>query len=350
MKKILSMLLAFAMMFSLVGCSSGSSDDEGTDTYEIAMITDSGSVTDKSFNQSAYEGCKEFAEANKLTYKYYKPEQTDDAGLSACIENAIDNGAKVIVTPGFKFQAAVEASAAKFTDVKFIAIDFVPEGNLDNVIAYTFAEQEPGYMAGYAAVQEGYTKLGFMGGISLPAVQNYGIGYLQGANDAAEELGTKVEVEYTYTGTFNEDPKILTQATAWYKNGTEIIFSCGGQICNSIFKAAADEKAATIGVDSDQDGESDTVLCSALKDVKGSTMAGLQMYKDGTFKGGATLFDKAGKLSYKADHFENFTQEEYDALEAKIANGEIKLLSSADATEGDPTTVTLPNVTVVYTK
>ena len=294
MKKFFASILCLGMIFGATGCTSG-----GDDTYEIAMITDSGSVTDKSFNQSAYEGVKEFGEKNDITYKYYAPKDTDQAGLLSTIDDAVDNGAKVVVTPGFNFSGALYQAQEKYPDVKFVTIDFEPQKDGsgetkvgDNTVSYLFSEQESGYVAGYAAVKEGYTKLGFMGGMALPAVENYGVGYLQGASDAAKEMNVNVVVNYTYTGTFSESPDIKSKASSWYAGGTEVIFSCGGQICNSIFAAGQEAGKYTIGVDTDQSGDSDTVVTSALKDVKGATIEALNAYKKDKFQGGKTIILK----------------------------------------------------------
>lgn len=350
MKKLFASILCFAMICGITGCTSDSEE------YEIAMITDSGSVTDKSFNQSAYEGVKEFGEENDMTYKYYAPKDTDTAGLLSTVDDAVDNGAKVIVTPGFNFNDAIVKAQEKYPDVKFITIDFEPSDDsgvvtADNTTCFLFCEQESGYVAGYAAVKEGYTKLGFAGGMSLPAVQNYGIGYVQGASDAAKEMGVQVDINYTYTGTFNESPEIKTLATAWYNAGTEVIFSCGGQICNSIFAAAKEANKVSIGVDSDQNDDSETVITSALKDVKGATINGLQAYKDGKFSGGkTTTFKNTGGIVYPG-RLKNFSKEEHDAVDKKIQEGKIDLKSSSDLKEednGNPAKLNFPNVTVNF--
>ena len=143
---------------------------------------------------------------NDISYKYYAPKDTDQAGLLSTIDDAVDNGAKVVVTPGFNFSGALYQAQEKYPDVKFVTIDFEPQKDGsgetkvgDNTVSYLFSEQESGYVAGYAAVKEGYTKLGFMGGMALPAVENYGVGYLQGASDAAKEMNVNVDVNYTYT-------------------------------------------------------------------------------------------------------------------------------------------------------
>ena len=317
MKKLFASILCLGMIFGATGCTSG-----GDDTYEIAMITDSGSVTDKSFNQSAYEGVKEFGEKNDISYKYYAPKDTDQAGLLSTIDDAVDNGAKVVVTPGFNFSGALYQAQEKYPDVKFVTIDFEPQKDGsgetkvgDNTVSYLFSEQESGYVAGYAAVKEGYTKLGFMGGMALPAVENYGVGYLQGASDAAKEMNVNVDVNYTYTGTFSESPDIKSKASSWYAGGTEVIFSCGGQICNSIFAAGQEAGKYTIGVDTDQSGESDTVITSALKDVKGATIEALNAYKKDKFQGGKTVTLKnTGGIVYPG-LLKNFSKEDHDTVD-----------------------------------
>ena len=269
------MASAVVLSMVLVGCGSGSSKE--SKKPEIALVTDSGGINDKSFNQSAWEAVKEYGTKNDKGYKYYKPASFDTAGYKDQIKNAVDNGAKVVVLPGFKFAAALGTiqNEAKYKDVKFIAIDFTPTDEKDNpvdiaknVYCATYKEQQPGYLAGYAAVKDGYTKIGFMGGMALPAVINYGYGYLQGANDAAKEMKVNVTAKYTYVNNFNESPEIKTKATGWYNSGTEVIFSCGGQICNSVFAAAEDTNKKSIGVDSDQKDDSKTVITSAMKGVK----------------------------------------------------------------------------------
>lgn len=352
MKKLFASILCLGMIFGATGCTSG-----GDDTYEIAMVTDSGSVTDKSFNQSAYEGVKEFGEKNDISYKYYAPKDTDQAGLLSTIDDAVDNGAKVVVTPGFNFSGALYQAQEKYPDVKFVTIDFEPQKDGsgetkvgDNTVSYLFSEQESGYVAGYAAVKEGYTKLGFMGGMALPAVENYGVGYLQGASDAAKEMNVNVDVNYTYTGTFSESPDIKSKASSWYAGGTEVIFSCGGQICNSIFAAGQEAGKYTIGVDTDQSGDSDTVITSALKDVKGATIEALNAYKKDKFQGGKTVTLKnTGGIVYPG-LLKNFSKEDHDAVDKKIKDGSLELKSSADVDEktGDPSGISFDNLTVNF--
>lgn len=356
MKKLLATLLVLSMM--LLGCSSGGSSG----TPELALITDSGGVNDKSFNQSAWEAVKEYGEANGIGYKYYKPTTYDYAGYSEQIKNAVDNGAKVVALPGFNFAAAIGVLQKDYPDVNFILIDATPtdeEGNAvdaeKNLYCALYKETQTGFLAGYAAVKEGYNELGFMGGMALPAVINFGYGYIQGADYAAKETGAKVKVKYTYTGTFSESPEIKTKATGWYNGGTQVIFSCGGGICNSIFAAAEDTDAKTIGVDSDQSSASETVITSAMKGVKATVAAQVAASYDGTFKGGVYTLDASGGyvgLPNDFSRFEHFTAEDYDAIFKKVADGSIKIsdYNAAGGKAGNPTKskLSLKNTTVSF--
>lgn len=343
MKKLLASILAASMLLS--GCAGGSDEKDP----EIYLVTDSGDVNDKSFNQSAWEATQEFAKEKGINARYLKPATFDDKGYGDAIELAVDGGAKAVVLPGFKFENAIVNAQKENPDVKFILIDAVPKDAepAENTFCALYAEQESGYLAGYAAVKEGLTKLGFMGGIALPAVMNFGFGYVQGARDAAKEDGKTITIDYTYTGTFNESPEIKTQAATWYNKGTEAIFACGGAICNSVFAAAEEAGAKSIGVDSDQKDASETVMTSAMKDVFGTVKAQLAAVYDNTFEGGThvlTAKEDAVKLSDDFSRFSNFKKDQYKALLEKIKAGEVEIKSSADV--DDPTVFNDETVTV----
>lgn len=360
MKKLLALLTVFS--FVLTGC--GSSDDKDTNDSkdsgaEIALITDAGDINDKSFNQSAWEAVKEFSEETGITKQYYRPASFDTAGYATEIENAVDNGAKVIVCPGYKFQDAMGAAQDKYPDVKFIMIDAAPTINdkpveiKNNVYSATYLEQQPGYLAGYAVVKDGYTKLGFMGGIAVPAVINFGYGYVQGALDAAEELGVTIEMKYTYTGTFNESPEIKAQAASWYQDGTEVIFACGGGICNSIFAAAEEEEGKmTIGVDSDQREDSKTVITSAFKGVTNTVYDALKDYKNDKFPSGAAVLDASGDYVSLPDdfsRFKTFTADDYKIIYEKVKTGDVSIKGDVDVKDkGNPLSFATDTMKINY--
>ena len=264
-------MLALVMALALVACGQQKEPDvqepqgpTDTDevTYKVAMITDYGDITDQSFNQTTYEACKAFAEANGVDFQYFKPAGDNTADRVAMIESAIDQGYNVIVMPGYAFGAAIAETAPKFEDVKFIALD-VSAGDLGegfvvpaNLYCAVYQEELCGYMAGYAAVKLGYKNLGFLGGMAVPAVQRYGYGFVQGVDAAAAELGlTDVKLNYAYGNQFFGDADITAAMDTWYAGGTEVVFACGGGIYTSAVDAAKKvEGAKVIGVDVDQAG------------------------------------------------------------------------------------------------
>ncbi len=271
MKKFLALILALVMALSLVACGEqkqpdnqdpDNSGDNTETTYKVAMITDYGDITDQSFNQTTYEACKAFAEANGVDFQYFKPAGDNTADRVAMIESAIDQGYNVIVMPGYAFGAAIAETASNFSDVKFIALD-VSAGDLGegfvvpaNLYCAVYQEELCGYMAGYAAVKLGYKNLGFLGGMAVPAVQRYGYGFVQGVDAAAAELKlTDVKLNYAYGNQFFGDADITAAMDTWYAGGTEVVFACGGGIYTSAVDAAKKvEGAKVIGVDVDQAG------------------------------------------------------------------------------------------------
>lgn len=337
-------ILAVALGASVLGAGLFSCAPK---TYEIAVVTDVGQLMDGGFNQGTYEGAKAYAEAHGKTYKYYQPENgadATDADREAAMRNAIKSGAKIIVAPGFLQQKAMATIAKESPDVKFVFVDGWAFGE-KNVTAIVYKEQESGFFAGYAAVKEGFRKLGgtFGGGGSNPACNRFAYGYVQGANAAAEELEAHVEVKlsYKFGSTFSASTELKTQIEGWYNGGTEVVFSCGGSMVNSVIAAAQSNTGKkVIGVDTDQASLSPLVLTSAVKGLAPSVERVLGQYYDG--KWDAELEDKAQNLGAKENatglptadaswRFEHFTKEEYNALFNKVANGQITPLSELPA-------------------
>ena len=399
MKKILALALALCMLFALCACgaeeaaetvetveeaveeavaaaeteeavveeaaAAASADDiddtmtSADGTYEVAFVTDVGQLKDKSFNQGCWDGVKLYAYENGLSYKYYQPangdQATDDDRYDA-MKAACDAGAKVVVCAGFMQEAALTQAATDYPDVDFIFIDGYPVG-CDNVAGIAYQEEQAGYLAGYAIVKEGYTKLGYSGGGggTNPACCRYGYGFVQGANDAAAEMGVEVEMNFTwqYGASFSASPELAALIGGWYENGTEVVFSCGGSIFQSITQAAAENDALVIGVDVDQSSESDTVITSAMKGLSASVVWALEKVYAGEFADiggvGTSLGAADDSVGLPVDtwQLENWSVEEYEALFAAIVAGEVEI--DADApTEGGIADVEFSNVTVNY--
>lgn len=376
MKSLAALLLAVCLMTSAAGCgSSGMKKDTGNSEYRVAMITDSGDITDQSFNQTTYEACLEYCTENKIDFTYKKPDGDTDYARIAMIDVAVAEGYNIIVMPGYIFAPALVEVTYKYPDVKFISLDMTagdiiaaavgnkyyenPDAyeasdyyNTENTYCAVYQEEIPGYMAGYAAVKLGYRNLGFLGGQAVPAVMRYGFGYVQGINDAAEELGITdhVQVEYAYGGQFYGSTEVTAAMDTWYSQGTEIVFACGGGIFTSAAEAAAKVNGKMIGVDSDQSeiidayGEGMTVT-SAMKGLGATVKAMLHsIIADHTWEKHVGKIENLGLISGSDMELnyvglpedttqwnENFTVEDYHTLVKKIYDGEISIGNSTDS-------------------
>ena len=374
MKKFLVLLLAALMVFAFAACGGGGGEEPAADggdaaavsfddiddncesadgTYQIAMVTDVGQLKDGSFNQFTWNGCKMYAYENEKTYKYYQPANganaTDEDRIKA-MTDACDAGAEVIVTPGFMQQTALEAVAPKYPEVQFIFIDGWDLG-LDNVLGVSYQEEQAGYLAGYATVMEGYTKLGFSGGGggTNPACCRYGYGFAQGANDAAGEKGEKIEMRYSweYGSQFSASDDLQAMLAGWYNAGTEAIFVCGGTMFNSGAAAAEAADGAIIGVDVDQSKDSDAVITSACKGLAQSVQISLGNFYDSGLQKGALVLgaaDDAVGLPVDTWSLQNWSVDEYNALFEKIKAGEVTI---SNEEINDPSTAGLDNITFV---
>ena len=400
-KRIAAMVLAGAMALSLAPAYGVTEVKAEAGDMKIAMVTDSGDITDQSFNQTTYEACKAWSEENGSEFNYYKPESDSDEARNASVDQAVADGANVIVLPGYMFAATIVEQSEMYPDVKFIAPDVsagdicekgVGEGytynpddyevtdyyNADNVYCCTYQEEISGYMAGYAAVKLGYKHLGFLGGMSVPAVTRFGYGYVQGVDEAAKELGitSDVELEYVCGGQFYGDADITAYMDTWYgSKGVEVVFACGGGIYTSAAEAAAKVDGKVIGVDSDQSPLApETILTSALKRVDNACYDATKKTILGTLEGGVETYDLAaggvdaikdgnwesdyaGKIDNLGlvsenpeDNYvqlpmettqwdDNFTVDDYKDLVKKLYNGEIEV--SSDITAMPETEITV---------
>lgn len=364
MKKVLSFVLAFAALFFVAGCNlgggnggNGGSQNENeydkipdtmeAESYEIAFVTDIGQLKDKSFNQGTWEGLKKFASDNGKSYKYYQPANadaaTDDDRYNA-MKAAVEGGAKIVVCAGFMQGNALVKIAEECPEVKFVFVDGWTLGK-ENVTAIVFQEEQAGYLAGYAAVKEGYTKLGFSGGGggTNPACQRFGYGYIQGANAAAAEKGIQVSMKYSwaYGSSFSASAELQTMLNGWYATGTQVVFACGGSMCTSAFAAASENGGKVIGVDVDQAADSPTVITSAMKGLREGTAYALEKFYAGKWE---EIADKSANLGVNDNAvglpteeaswgFKNFTVEEYNALFAKLQKGEIVVDANVEGAE-----------------
>ena len=377
MKRFLALLLALCMVFALCACGGNDAgkDKDNDVAYKVAMITDYGDITDQSFNQTTYEACKAYCDTNSVDFKYYKPTADSTAARIEMVDQAVADGYNVIVMPGFAFAGTIAVCQDTYKDVKFIGLDVSeydlydafynhddtgartdlidannPEHINKNVYCAVYQEELCGYMAGYAAVKLGYTKLGFLGGMAVPAVIRYGFGFVQGANAAAVETDTKIEINYVYGGLFNGNADITAKMDTWYSAGTQVVFACGGGIFTSAAEAAAKVGGKVIGVDTDQSGIIDggygegMTVTSAMKGLAATVNTMLAEVLAGNWDNYGGKIETLGLVgenpteNYVQIPMEStqwadgkFTQDDYKALVASMFKGDITVSNDISA-------------------
>ena len=379
-KVLLVTLLVVAIVascFAFTACNKDKGD--GDKGVKVAMITDYGDITDQSFNQTTYEACKAYCDANNIKFKYYKPTGDSTEARVASVNAAIAEGYTIIVMPGYAFGGTIVEVADNNPEIKFVALD-VARGDLleakygkeydynpdnpkwtyqlpSNVTSFVYQEEISGFMAGYAAVKEGYKKLGFLGGMAVPAVIRFGFGFVQGVNAAAVEMNiaNEVSVNYVYGGKFNGTPEITAVMDTWYQGGTEVVFACGGGIFTSACEAAtkAGVNGKVIGVDTDQsyiiNGKYGAGLCitSAMKGLAPTVNTILTDIFAGKWENYAGKINKLGMVSGTDASLNyvqlptatwsmtKFTKADYATLVGQIFDGTITI---SDATDKMPTT------------
>lgn len=281
---------------------------------------------------------------NGLNANYYQPSEDSDAARLEQMDNAVKDGAKAIVMSGYLFGSSLAEAQDKYPDIQFVALDVSTsdlENPKDNTALITYQEEQAGYLAGYAAVEEGYKELGFLGGMAVPAVIRYGYGFVQGAEEAAKENNVDgVNVKYWYCGGFAPTDDIKAKMDSWFSEGTEVVFACGGGIYLSALAAAEANNGKVIGVDVDQSAESDLIITSATKGLANSVILALTDCMENGWKfseayGGkeTTLgaADDAVGLPMESSQFTKFDQAKYDSIFASLADGSLKVDNNIEA-------------------
>lgn len=351
---------------SVAASSEAASSEAAGKIVKVALCCDTGTIDDESFNQACWTAVTGYMGDN---CQHYIPEaDASDEDRETMIRQAVNEGAEVVVCVGYLYGASLAWASEQYPDVKFIAVDVTQfdigtDAIPDNCYCITFKEEQAGYLAGYAAAKDGYTKLGFLGGMAVPAVIRYGYGYVQGIDAAAQELGTKVEVNYFYGGQFYGDANITSRMEGWYSNGTQVVFACGGGIYTSAVEAALKNNGYVVGVDVDQNyigvnGVADgsfaynPFITSAMKGLTEAVNTALSDIEAGDWSDIAASNGNFGLedgdyigLPTDADswNFETFTTDEYEALKSKIKSGEIVVDNSSD----DSTKPTVSEFTTV---
>ena len=351
MKQFLALLLTVLMTLSLLtGCGNAvprqdASASADASDYKIAFITGMGDIHDHSFNEDCYLGVQQFCEQSGAFCKYFMPAGWSNEELLDTIQQAVNEEFDVIVMAGVLFAEPCLEAAKTNPGTLFLALAVTPSDMgaaiiPSNVALLTHKEEQAGFLAGYAAVAEGYRELGFLGGMDVSAVVRFGHGYLQGANKAAADLGISgVHVKYWYSGTFIANDDITAKMDTWYQEGTEIIFACGGAIYESALEAADRNDGKLIGVDMDMSDISPRFITSAVKSLSTSVVLALNaaaannMHWPNNYAGACQslgVVENCVGLAMENSRFENFTPEMYRLLYKALMHDSYNVDSNSD--------------------
>ena len=353
------LLLAFTLLFA--GCGDIAAqliDDEGetdtetegedgetapVNTVPLALITGAEGIDGPGYAAAAWAGLSAFGEENELAADFYPAEEETQAARLDAVGRAVENGAQLIVCAGAAYGDTVYEAQAMYPEISFVLCDGEPH-SLDftefevapNTYAVLYTDREAGYLAGYSLVAEGFTKVGFMGGLPLPATVRCGAGFIQGVNQAAEDNNKEVDLFYTYTGLLQDDNAALALSGSWYANGVEAIYVCG-DFTASVCGAAEAANAWVLASDYDRWEISPTVISSTVKDIQGTVYQAAAAWAGGSFWGGKQvtlgLTNSAVKLAMDNERFSNFTAANLRMLLNRFDSGELEiaLVNSADA-------------------
>ena len=350
-KRIVYWCILLTLLLGVAGCKGAKASNE------VALITDGGTVEDGEYNQSCYAGMKKFCDEKGISCEYYVPEYGNTDSYLLQIDNAVKDGSKIVVCPSYMLEEAVYQAAEKYPKVDFVLVDGMPHNSdytdfsiAENILPITFSEEEAGFLAGYAAVRDGYKRLGFLGGMAEESVIRYGYGFVQGADYAGIELGEKVYIAYTYTGTFSKDQGVQDMAGVFYDYSVEAIFACGGASGDSVMDAAEEKGGAVIGCDYDHAIESPAVVFSCVKNMDTAVYGALNDYYSGNFKGGIerhlTAAENGISLTMDDAKFNEFSQIEYDAIYNELSSKEIVPYAQTDI--GTTAELNLVNTEIIY--
>ncbi len=355
MKKILALTVGIVMILALTACGSPTEEQpEEQIDYEIALVTDEGLIMDDGYSEVAWTAITEFGADNGISHKYYKASEDSEEAYKIAINDAVDKGAKIIIADGYGFEDVIYNAQKEYEDVKFMLIDAEPidpktkEPRIaENTAAVLFSSEEAGYMAGYAAVENGAIQLGFIGEADKPTVDDYGYGFLQGANDAADNNGAFVNVKYHSCNEGGDKDAVLKTAANWYEDGVEVIFACGPQVEMPVIEAAELNDGKVIACETNKNDMSDTILTSAIKDIGGVIKDVLEVYARDKFPGGEVLeYDVSTDsiwLDMETSRFSAFNGGDYKDLSKRLEDKEVTVV---DSSIGGLRSLTLSNVKV----
>lgn len=335
-------------LFMLIGVSVMASSGCGgrDETRKIVFVGNTESGADYEVCQEIWQGVSAYAAESGAEASIYTPDLSA-AGSRIAMMNAIDEGADVIVCVGDEMASAVYDLQQRENQTEFVLIDDIPTNGSGsgksrirgNTFSVMCNRQEAGFLAGYAAVSEGYRKIGFLGGSAGEDDRMYGSGFIQGAEAAGKAMGYsdgEVEIRYRLTTSNAISPTLVSEIGNWFREGCELISVCGSGPEFIGPESAAQFGGKVITADINQLDTSDSIVAAsginhinvvqlALKDLEKGELKGGEKNFFGLSEGGVTLQLKEGQ-------FQSFTDAEQTALTDKITSGEIEI-KNADVAE-----------------
>lgn len=385
MKKFLSLLLCAGLLLAMAGCSRSDAkaeaalellppddsaytlSEDGVETpldggsATIAVVVSSAGVEDDAYNAALWRGVQAFCRSFNFMPLSFTLEADDADSAEQMLRQAAASGASMVVCAGSLMETAVYAVQNNYPTVSYLLLDGEPH-NSDYSSYQTaqathcvlFREEQIGYLAGYAAVMEGYTELGYLGTLATPEAVRYGTGYLQGAEAAAEQKGVQVNVKYWYSGTDTADENITARMSGWYAEGCQLVFAAGGTLAQSCAEAAQETGGRVIAAGCDQSSLGDAVLASSVKCFSRVVQQQLYAFYTGGARWGAEDAGTTETLGIAHDGvalvtepwgFASFALSDYAKLYQLIRTSAVKVDRYSDTDAGGPDT---PNLTVDY--
>ena len=288
MKKLFIDALAALALVTFGALGSGVAK---ADNFSPAIVFDMGGKFDKSFNEAAYNGAEKFKSESGIEYREF--EVTNPSQREQAMRNMARRGATVIIAMGFAQAAAVETVAKEFPETKFTLIDMVVD--LPNVQSVIFKEHEGSFLVGMAAAMASKTgKVGFIGGMDIPLIRKFALGYVEGA----KHVNPDIEVYQNMTGTtpsaWNDPTKGGELARSQFDRGADVVYAAAGGTGVGVYQAAKDAGKLAIGVDSNQNYiHPGIMLTSMVKRVDVAVYDAFMTAKNGTWQGGFKILGLA---------------------------------------------------------
>lgn len=294
-----------------------------------SVVFDMGGKFDKSFNEAAYNGAERFKRETGIAYRDF--EVTNETQREQALRNMARRGATIVVGIGFAQASGLEKVATEFPNVKFAIIDAVV--NKPNVQSIVFKEHEGSFLVGMAAALASKSgKLGFVGGMDIPLIRKFALGYEEGA----KYVNPRIEIFQNMTGTtpaaWNDPTRGGELARSQFDRGADVIYAAAGATGLGVLQAAKDKQKFAIGVDSNQNHiHPGTILTSMVKRVDLAVYNAFKSARDGTYKPGLQILglaedgvgyalDDANKSLISAD-----MKQKLDTARADIISGKIKV-------------------------